>query len=80
MEEALSIVKFLFGQLGVVGGVCFLMAGYLAWLHREEKEDHKRTRTMLNEDLEKRLIAHGEYVKVLAEIRTLLSVMVERDQ
>lgn len=80
MEEAFAIVKFLFGQLGVIGGVCFLMSGYLAWLHREEKEDHKKTRELLVLDLEKRLIAHGEYVKVLAEIRTLLSVMVERDQ
>lgn len=75
MESILDAIKFMFGQLGVVGGVCFLMSGYLAWLHHVEREDHKQTRKATELDLEKRLEIHKEYISTLVEIKSLLEAL-----
>jgi len=72
METWIEVLKLLFGQLGVVGTVCFAMAGYLARLHYQEKEDHKKTRAAMEVDMDKRLKIHHEYIEVLTEIKQLL--------
>lgn len=72
MEWLESLLKLLFGQLGPLGTVCLGVAAYTAWLHYEEKKDHKKTREIVAEDAEKRLKIHQEYIQTLAEIKTLL--------
>lgn len=72
MEWAESLLKLLFGQLGPLGTVCLGVAAYTAWLHYQEKQDHKRTREIVAEDAEKRLKIHQEYITVLTEIKTMM--------
>lgn len=78
MDSWIEILKLLFGQLGVVGTVCFLMSGYLAYLHRQEKEDHKATRQLMEGDLDKRLKIHQEYIQVLTQIKTMMEALLGR--
>lgn len=78
MDLWIETLKLLFGQLGVVGTVCFLMTGYLAYLHRQEKEDHGKTRKLLDADLDKRLELHQNYIQLLVEIKSALELLAQR--
>lgn len=72
MEWVESLLKLLFGQLGPLGTTTLAAAAYMAFLHHQEREDHKRTRELVAEDAEKRLKIHQDYIAVLSEIKTLL--------
>lgn len=72
MEWVENLLKLLFGQLGPLGTVTLAAAAYSAWLHWQEREDHKRTRQLVAEDAEKRLKLHQDFIAVLTEIKTLL--------
>lgn len=72
MEWAEGFLKFLFGQLGPLGTICLGVAAYTAWLHHQEKEDHKATRKLVAEDAAKRLLLHEKYIAVLTEVKTLI--------
>lgn len=74
----MDLLKLLFGQLGVVGTVCFIAAGYIARLHYSEQQDHKETRQTLTELMEKQLNAQVALTQSLSAIETLLEVMVNR--
>ena len=73
MEWVEKLLVLLFGQLGALGTVCLLAAGYIAWLHHQEKEDHKRTRELVAQDAEKRLGIHQSYIQILTELKSILT-------
>lgn len=77
-DWGMDLLKLLFGQLGVVGTVCFIAAGYLARLHWYEREDHKATRVLLGDLAEKQLNAQVALTQSLSAVETLLEVMVNR--
>lgn len=72
MEWIESLLKLLFGQLGPLGTLFVAAATYLARLHWQEREDHKRTRELIAQDADKRLAIHQDYIRVLTEIRTIM--------
>ena len=73
MEWVESLLKLLFGHLGPLGTTLVAAAAYMAWLHNQEREDHKKTRQLVADDAEKRLIIHQDYIRVLTEIKTILT-------
>jgi len=78
MDWWISLLQLLFGQLGVVGTVCFVMAMYIAYLHHQEREDHKATRVLMERDVERRATIHEQYIKVLAEMKLLLESLIPK--
>lgn len=72
MEWIQDLLKLLFGQLGVVGTVCFLVSGYLAWLHHQEREDHKQTRESVRLYVQSQNEMNMRFLEVITEVKTLL--------
>jgi len=73
MEWIESLLKLLFAQLGPLGTVCLLTTVYAAYLHKQEKADHLRTRELVAADTEKRNKLHQEFIAVLVEIKMMLN-------
>ena len=73
MEWIESLLSLVFKQLGPLGTVCLLTTVYAAWLHKQEKADHLRTRELVAADAEKRNKIHQEFVAVLIEMKTMLA-------
>lgn len=73
MEWLEGLLKLLFGQLGVVGTVCFLWAFYLGWLYDLERKDHKASRDTLRELSQTQAGMNLKVIEVLTELRTLIS-------
>lgn len=80
MEWLQDLLKLLFGHLGPLGTVCVAAAVYAAWLHHQEKEDHKETRKAVAEDAARRIEIHNRYLEILSEMRVVLDHLGERDR
>lgn len=78
MEDITTILKLLFGQLGVVGTVCFIMSAYLAWLYDQERKDHKATRDAITKDVNERLQIHYKYLEMFEKLNAVLEVIKRR--
>lgn len=76
MEWITDTLKLLFGQLGVVGTVCFIISAYLGWMHYEEKEDHKLTRSALHDLVKAQATVNLQFMELLTEIRTYVRMKV----
>lgn len=76
MEWIQDLLKLLFGQLGVVGTVCFLAVAYVAYLLQQEKEDHKATRGALAELIKTQANVNLQFMELLTEIRTYMRIRV----
>lgn len=50
-----NLLQLLFGQLGVLGTVCFLFMSYIAWQLDVEQKLHRETRRRYEELNERRL-------------------------
>lgn len=72
MEWVEGLLTLLFRQLGPLGTICLLTTVYVAWLHHNEREDHKHTRDLIAADAERRTKLNQEFIIVLTEIKTLL--------
>lgn len=71
-EWGMELLRFVFGQLGALGTICLGAAGYVAYLHHEEKEDHKETRKAMAELTKEMLGSQLSTIKVLTELKSLL--------
>lgn len=71
--EIESLLKLLFGQLGVIGTVCLGVATALGWLHMQERKDHKQTRELMYQHFEKLLTLQISVASVLAELKLLIT-------
>lgn len=72
MEFVQDLLKLLFGQLGVVGTVCFVILGYVAYLHHQEREDHKQTREGIKHFIASQNETNMKFLEVMVEMRTVL--------
>lgn len=72
MEFVQDLLKLLFGQLGVVGTVCFVILGYVAFLHWQEREDHKATRESIKFYIQSQNEMNMRFLEVLTEVKTVL--------
>lgn len=72
MEFIQDLLKLMFGQLGVVGTVCFVILGYVAYLHWQEREDHKQTREGIKFYIQSQNEMNMKFLEVLTEVRTAL--------
>jgi hypothetical protein len=72
MADLITIIKLLFGELGVVGAVCFIGAGHISWLLHQERLAHEQTRATIKEVVRDQALANMKFVELLTEIRTYL--------
>lgn len=72
MEFIQDLLKLMFGQLGVVGTVCFVILGYVAFLHWQEREDHKSTRESIKFYIQSQNEMNMRFLEVLTEMKTVL--------
>jgi hypothetical protein len=74
MAELIPIIKLLFGELGVVGAVCFIGAGHISWLLHQERLAHEQTRATIKNVVADQAIVNMKFVELLTEIRTYMQV------
>ena len=72
MEWVEDLLKLLFGSLGPLGAVCFIFAGYIAWLLHHERLDHKATRESVSLFIRSQNDMNMRFLEVLTEIKTIL--------
>lgn len=77
MEWIQDLLKLLFGQLGVVGTVCFAATVHIAWLFHQEKEDHKNTRETIKDVVASQALANMKFIELLTEIKTYMRIQKE---
>lgn len=72
MEHVTDILKLLFGQLGVVGAVCFIASVHIAYLLDVERKDHKETRALLQKITDTQAGINLRITELLGEIKGYL--------
>jgi hypothetical protein len=73
-----GLFRLLFGNLGPMGTLFVVVAGYLVWQLKLAQDDLRNTRNTLGELNEKRLQLHAENLKTLGELKQSIDALARR--
>ncbi len=75
LDGWLNLAKFLSSQLGIPGALIAVLAGYMAWLLKQERDDHKETRKQIDVINDKRVQLLSDYQKLMYDYRVSIDAL-----
>ena len=75
IEPWLKLIEFLTKSFGLPGSMAVLLAGYLMWLLKQEREAHSSTRDKIDQINEKRIETTAQTILIVEKLKDSLQAV-----